>query len=104
MAGWLMAGRSPFAGLRGRAPLARFPASLIRPITGLCWLAIMLCAPARAAGGPQILSACKADQARFCAYAGSGVALQACLAQHHVSLTLACRRALTSARAARQGA
>ncbi len=99
-----MAGWSRFAGLRGRAPLAHFPASLMRLVITLCWLTIMLSASARAAGGPQLLSACKADQARFCVHEGSGVGLQACLAQHHVSLTLACRRALASARAARQGA
>ena len=64
---------------------------------------IILAAAQSLAGLPQnpnrIARACAEDAARFCPNE-QGRAVPACLAQHHVSLTLVCRQALNAAKAA----
>ena len=56
--------------------------------------------PAQGGHAARVLAACAPDRARFCPGEVLGAGSVACLDQHHVSLTLRCRRALAAARAA----
>lgn len=53
------------------------------------------------ADGVRRLIACRTDQTRYCPGDSDTSPKLACLNQHHVSLSLSCRRALAAARAAR---
>lgn len=62
-------------------------------------VAVLLLAMATTYAGAASLRACAADQARLCPGHRDASAARACLAQHHVSLTLGCREALAASRA-----
>jgi hypothetical protein len=71
--------------------------------TGL--LALMLCfglaGQAFSAARGRVLSACNTDRAHFGPDDVAGSPRVACLNQHHVSLSLRCRKALAAAHAVR---
>ncbi len=66
-------------------------------MTGL--LVVVTTSNVAGVNAPRPAIACQADAARFCSVAQYDDARRvACLNQHHVSLSLACRRALAAAK------